>query len=328
MGMYIGNPTNIVIGNAVGLGFVQYLQRMALPTVIASAAAMGVVLLLFTRISRSNRIPAHYQLPARSDDAPWTKQMTVRVAVFGSCLVLLALFGNPLVLGKLLGIHEAIPLSRAVTHLIVAISALAALVTLVLDAIQDARSGHRVQTQVLSRLGRMPFEIVPFFLSFCVVLRWLEEAGLTRYAADAIVGAFKRGPLIGSLASGGYAVLAVNVTNNIPAAILFEKTWLGNLAATPPVIGLAERLHALDPSYDKIFVDVSLFATNFGANLTFIGALAGLMWLRIIRDHARRAPEVRRVPSARELVVYGAIVVPTVTAVTCIWIALWHVIGR
>jgi arsenical pump membrane protein len=329
MAMYIGNPTNIVIGNAVGLGFVQYFQRMCLPTLVATGVALGLVLLLFGRFSRSNRIPDRYELLATSDETRWTREMTVRVVLFGSCLVFLAIFGNPIVLGKLLHIGDQVAVSRAVSRLIVGITALTAVVVFSVDVIQARRtSGKRWHQRVGARLGRMPIEIVPFFLSFCVVLRWLEETGLTRYASDAVVRAFQHGPWIGSLATGGYAVLAVNVTNNIPAAILFEKTWLGNLTATPPIVGLADRLSELDPSYAKIFVDVCLFATNFGANLTFIGALAGLMWLRLIRDQARRAPEVERVPTARELLVYGAILVPAVTAVTCIWIAMSNVVGR
>jgi Na+/H+ antiporter NhaD/arsenite permease-like protein len=189
--------------------------------------------------------------------------------------------------------------------------------------------GHgKVRSEFVSRMRRMPLEIVPFFLSFCIVLRVFDEAGLTRYAVQGVVNAFKHGPLVGSLATTSYAVLAVNLANNIPATILFEKAWLGNVAASQPIVGLVDRLRAMNPRYADIFVDGSLFASNFGANLTFIGALAGLMWLRIIRDQAARAPEVRRLPTARDFLVWGGIIVPIVTLATSVAIALPAMLDR
>jgi arsenical pump membrane protein len=322
MGLYIGNPTNIVIGNAVGMGFLQYSQRMLLPTLVATVVTLVLVWVIFTRFSRSNRIADRYELLPHSDDDCWTRQMTIKVLLFGSCLLLLAVLGNPWLPQQLLGRGDPDAVRDAVSRLIIAVSAAFALLALVVDIISDRAKGRSDTRALRDRMRRMPVEIVPFFLSFCIVLRGFEEADLTRYVVQNVVDAFEHGPLVGSLATGTYAVLAVNLTNNIPATILFEKTWLGSSAATPPIIGVSERLTALDPSYADIFIESCLFGSNFGANLTFIGALAGLMWLRIIHDQARRAPEVLRVPTARDFLTYGAIVVPAVTAATCFVIAI------
>ena len=318
MGLYIGNPTNIVIGNAVGMGFVEYTQRMAVPTLVATFVTLALVLMLFAR--RGKEASDRYALPLDTPAERWTRQMTIKVTLFAICLVLLCVFGNPWVFGVVLDISDPEALREAVATLIMAVSAGFAVVALVFDLAQDRMRG-RPATDARARLGRLPLEIVPFFLSFCLVLRGIEEAGLTRQAVDAVARAFEHGPLIGSLATGFYGVFAVNTMNNIPATILFEKMWLGNALATPPIVGLAHRLPELDPAYGDIFIHDFLFASNFGANLTFIGALAGLMWLKIIRDHASRAPEVRRVPTTRDFLIYGFIIVPIVTVATCVAIA-------
>lgn len=322
MGLYMGNPTNIVVGNAVGLGFVEYAQRMLVPTLIATLVALTITWLLFARLSNANRIPDRYYLPAATGAELWTRHMTIKVAMVGTCLVLLSTFANPWLLSKLFGAHSFGSVRVTVSNLIIVISLLCAVLAFVLDMTLGVASGSPGRRALFSnRMRRMPIEIVPFFLSFCLVLKSFEEAGLTRYAVDSVLRAFERGPLVGSLATGLYGVLAVNFMNNIPATILFEKMWLGSAAATPPIVGLAQRLPRLHAAYSDIFVNGFLFGSNFGANLTFIGALAGVMWLKIIGDHASRAPEVERMPTARDFLIYGVIIVPIVTVATCAAIA-------
>jgi arsenical pump membrane protein len=317
MGLYVGNPTNIVIGNAVGMGFLEYARRMFVPTLVATGVSLALVLALFS-LGKQNRMPRQYDLESAAGSARWSSHMTLKVALFGGCLLLLSVFGNPWSLSRF--VEDPSAVQGAVSKLIVAVSAACCVIAMIFDLVRD-RIRSRETPALLGRLRRMPLEIVPFFLSFCLVLRSLEDAGLTRYAVESVLDAFRHGPVVGSLATGAYAVLAVNVTNNIPATILFEKAWLGNASALPPIVGLAESLPRLDARYGDIFIDGVLFASNFGANLTFIGALAGLMWLKLIQDHARRAPQVQRVPAAGDFLMYGAIIVPVVTLATCLAIA-------
>lgn len=321
MGLYIGNPTNIVIGSAAGVGFLEYAQRMFVPTVIATATALLVVWLVFGRLSRRNRVPATYEIPDEAARARWTRAMTVKATIFGACLLALGVLGNPWTVAALLDAPEPEAVRLGVALLIVGISVFFALFAAGYDAVRDLRrDAGRAKSAVAARMKRLPIEIVPFFLGFCVLLRGIEEAGLSRLAADRIEDAFRSGPVVGSLATGLYGIVTVNLLNNIPSTLLFEKLWLGD--ATVPGSGLEARLDAQSPVAADIFVDASLFASNFGANLTFIGALAGLMWLRILRDATRGDPAAPRVPSAKDFVVYGLIIVPVVTLVTCIGIAI------
>ncbi len=327
MGLYIGNPTNIVIGNTVGLGFADYAQRMFAPTVIAAISAFVLVFFIFTIGSRKNRIPDKYSIPAEALDARWTRDMTIKASVFGLCLLALGVFGNPWSAERLLGVSDPEIIRSSVSKLIVGISVLFATLALGLDSVRDLfDDANTVASRFTRRAKRIPFEIVPFFLSFCTILKGIESSGLTRKLIDHLVGMFHNGPIIGGLASGFYVVATVNIMNNIPSTILFEKLWLGDSNGPVPFAGLEHRLSDLHPVYSDIFIDCSLFASNFGANLTFIGALAGLMWFRIIRDLSREHPDAGRVPSAADFLGYGIIIVPIVTAITCFFISWLRVI--
>jgi arsenical pump membrane protein len=107
------------------------------------------------------------------------------------------------------------------------------------------------------------------------------------------------------------------VVSNIPATMFFERLW----NADPGTPALSDQLAALHPEAPEILVDGCLFASNFGANLTFIGALAGLMWVRILAD-SRRAGLTSRVPTIGDFTRLGLLVVPPVTLATGLTIAL------
>jgi arsenical pump membrane protein len=305
MGLYIGNPTNIVIGSAVGLGFVEYAWRMLLPTIVATATALGVVVVIFNLASRTDRTVATYHVPASADHVTWTREMTVKVTIFAVSLVVLAAVGDPQLLARV---------GLDVTTMFLLVSAVFAALALAYDLVRDRMINPSTVTPNLRhRIGRLPVEIVPFFLSFCVLLALLERAGVVELTAALIRGGFDHGPVIGGLATGFGGVAGVNLMNNLPATLFFRELWTQT--------NLLESLGGADHIHARIFVDSSLFASNFGANLTFIGALAGIMWLRISRDLVKDAQVPMQVPTARDFVYYGAIIVPIVTAVTCCFIA-------
>jgi arsenical pump membrane protein len=320
MGLYIGNPTNIVIGRVVGIGFTDYAARMLVPTLVASATALLVVWALFGRGSNSRRIVDRYEVPTVALSARWTREMTIKVSLFGTCLATLAVLGSPWALSE----ATSEQIQERVSRSLLLVPLGFALVFALYDTVRDSLVGASIKLGLRRRLGRLPIKIVPFFLSFCVLLAAVEATGWTRHAVAAVVRAFELGPIAGSLASGALGIFAVNGINNIPATLLFEKVWVGTPTGATPVAGVEQQLALLNPSYGDIFVDASLYASNFGANLTFIGALAGLMWFRLIRNTPQASDPGIQVPTVRQFMAYGLLIVPIVTVVTCLSIALWR----
>jgi Na+/H+ antiporter NhaD/arsenite permease-like protein len=293
MALFTGNPTNIVIAHAAGLGFTSFAARMVVPTIVAGVVAFSMVIVSFVIAKSKDRVEETYLVP--DDVVPWTGEMTLKLVLFAACIGLLSIFGSPT------------PDGGGLWTLVV-ISGGASLTAFGYDLVRDRR---RRTSNLRRRFARVPFEIFVTFFSFCLLLRGLFESGWIRLPADQVVKAFGLGRLLGAVVSGFYGIAAVNVMNNIPASILFEKLWSAE--------GLAHRLGVIDAD---IFADCAIYASNFGANLTFAGALAGLMWFRIIDDAGGGSS--MRLPTRRDFVRYGILFVVPVTVITCAVIALLH----
>ena len=109
-------------------------------------------------------------------------------------------------------------------------------------------------------LRRAPWDLIPFVLSMFVIVEALNMTGVT----DEI---FK---LLGTSGSvwkyGVSSFLAANLINNIPMSVLF-----------------ASILDSAPSNMDAIYATV--VGSNLGACFTPIGALAGIMWSSILREH-------------------------------------------
>lgn len=114
----------------------------------------------------------------------------------------------------------------------------------------------------LRALKRAPFELIPFVISMFLFVLALSKYGIT----DAIGKALYGGSTL--LEYGFLSAVTANLVNNIPMSVLFG-------ALLPPAQGLA-RTEA---------VYAAIAGSNIGAFLTPIGALAGIMWLSILKNN-------------------------------------------
>lgn len=119
---------------------------------------------------------------------------------------------------------------------------------------------RRRGTRLITRsLLRAPLDVIPFVLSMFVLVLALEKAEVTALLGDLLVGkgeAFRFG-----IAS----VLAANVLNNIPMSVLFSAIVSAGGASSA-------ALYA------------AVIGSNIGAFLTPMGALAGIMWMAMLKD--------------------------------------------
>ena len=112
---------------------------------------------------------------------------------------------------------------------------------------------------LISCLKRAPWELIPFIISMFVMVEALRANGVT----DAIFS------LLGERAQvwtyGITSFLAANLVNNIPMSVLYSSILAsgGSVAA----------------------VYATVVGSNLGACLTPIGALAGIMWSSILKEH-------------------------------------------
>lgn len=251
--LYIGNPTNIVLAGAFHLSFLQYTAWMFLPTLAAGVVNIAGLALLFRK--DINQPLAHHIVGAPREaitDAPG--------AIMG--LALLALCVVALAVAPQLGVAMWI---------VALASALALLGVLVARRSWARLLGRDLAvhggTGVRHTLSRMPWGMIPFVLSLFVTVAALQQYGITPAIGRAVrdAGVVSTGLLTWLFGAG--SALAANVLNNIPMTLAFAAIIRELSGASLMAAAFATTVGA-----------------NLGANLTPLGALAGIMWLSILRD--------------------------------------------
>ena len=132
-------------------------------------------------------------------------------------------------------------------------------------------------------IKKEPYELVPFVLSMFVIVLALKECG----AISALNAALVSGQKTDGVLFGIYSALSANLLNNIPMSVMFEGI-IGS-SSIPAVYG-------------------AVIGSNIGAFITPVGALAGIMWTKILGEYDVKLPFLK-------FVKYGsAVAIPTLLA--------------
>ena len=132
-------------------------------------------------------------------------------------------------------------------------------------------------------IKKEPYELIPFVLSMFIIVLALKECGFTALLGDALIQNSKTDGVIFGLLSAG----ASNLLNNIPMSVLFERIIAGE--SLPALFG-------------------AVIGSNVGAFITPVGALAGIMWNKILGEYGVKLPFVK-------FILYGgAVAIPTLLA--------------
>ena len=126
-------------------------------------------------------------------------------------------------------------------------------------------------------LKRAPYSLIPFVLSMFVIVLALNDTGVTAKLSNF----FNSLNPIYSFGIGG--ALTANFINNIPMSVLFANMSLSSSAS----------------------IYASIIASNIAAYITPVGALAGIMWMSLLKTY-----EVNF--SFKNFVYYGVLIgIPT-----------------
>ena len=168
---------------------------------------------------------------------------------------------------------------------------LLALSLTVFDLVYDLITMHTAKP-VYNSLKKEPYELIPFVLSMFVIVLALKNSGAT----DLLSNLLLTGNKVDGIYFGFLSTLFSNLLNNIPMSVLFEKIILGK--SLPAVYG-------------------SIIGSNIGAFLTPVGALAGIMWSKILTKYGIEM-------SFKKFVFYGIVIaLPTlVSSVSVLYLIL------
>lgn len=132
---------------------------------------------------------------------------------------------------------------------------------------------------------RLPYSLIVFLLSMFVMALAFKENGISERIAGLLNNNF---PI---LSYGLSSFLMANLMNNLPMSILYSS-----------IINFANQSLILKATY------ASIIGSNIGAYLTPLGALAGIMWMNILKEHQINFSFVK-------FTMYGFIVaIPTILA--------------
>lgn len=265
----IGNPTNIYLATSAKITFIDYFKVMAVPTLVAGLVELGLLLLLFRKKLKE---------PLVNDSTIYKIEDKFALIVGSIDLATCLIF---LVISNYINIEM---------YLVSLICASALLLFMLIYSIFN----HKNIVHVLRVLKRLPYQLIPFFLSMFVIVVALNYQGISRELA-AFLGNSQ--PI---WVYGYSSFMASNLINNIPMSILFT-----NLAS-----GLEGRAY-LQAIY------ASIIGSNIGAFLTPIGALAGIMFTDLIKQQDVKF-------SFLDFIKYGVIislpVISVALAMTCLFI--------
>lgn len=269
MFLYIGNPTNIIVSMANNLTFFEYSYWMVLPTVAGGIVNTLLLYLLFRGTFRRR-----FEIPKGIKPEEFLRDRTcakVGLSVFVLTIMIMAfapylgieMWAVPFLSALALFFYDATVASREYANK-----------SLIFYKVFK-RYAYRKKTKIYQfRLHmiaeRMPWKVVPFLFCSFIMVESLVTTGFTDALASFITF-MSPNILAASLSMGFLSSLAANLVNNQPMTVLFEKI-------------MESQSFALSGGSRMASMFSLIIGSNLGANLTIIGALAGIMWIKILRD--------------------------------------------
>ncbi len=257
--LMIGNPTNIYLATSAGITFADYFKVMAVPTITAGIVELALLFLLFHK---------HLKQPLLGNDVVYQIEDKIPVIVGVVDLIVCLVF---LVISNNINVEMWIVSLVCASTLVVFM--------LIYSIFNKKNIAHVIET-----IKRLPYQLIPFFLSMFVIVVALNYQGIS----DKIAGFFGSN---NTLWVYGYtSFLSSNLINNIPMSILFT-----NLTSSLTDIPYLKAVYA------------SIIGSNIGAFLTPIGALAGIMFSNLVNENNVRFRFI-------DFIKYGALIsLPVIT---------------
>jgi arsenical pump membrane protein len=238
----ISNPINIIVLSRFPLDLFTFLRLLFIPSLVVISINVGAFFLLYRR-----------QLKGKFDvkRLPSTDQAVKHKPYFRfTCVVLAAV-----AVAYIVASAKQFPLSLV---------AMAGACLLLVGALCWKR------TTMLDVGKRVSWSIFGFIAGMFIVVRAIEDTGLTTMFGKALLN-LSGGTSLGAVLVGtAGAALGTNLINNVPMAVVMNSA-----------LGSAQNASA---TVQHGFVAATIFGCDLGPNITTIGSLATVLWLLILRQ--------------------------------------------
>eukprot|EP00158_Paraphelidium_tribonemae_P002853 Partr_v1_DN25726_c1_g2_i1_m74578 putative Arsenical pump membrane protein len=288
--LYIGNPTNIIVCQAFNISFLQYSAWMTIPTIFGSLVGLAMTWLV-CKPSRALPwdekvdISAEIEAPLPPADEALSHRIRDKFgAIFGSvvllsCLVFLlvsSVFSIPVWLATL-----PFALLMFIRDLVYDLYSARNERKKISQSRSDSeepltrQSAH--QPALLEILRRLPWKVAPFVFCTFILAQNLQSVGWVALCGRLFHNISSLGSFAAIFLIGLISIIAIALCNNQPITILLTQILL---------FSTAQERSAGELSNASLATLLSVVsASNYGALLTLNGALAGLMWIKILSDN-------------------------------------------
>jgi len=292
-----GNPANLIVAEAAGLGSAAYIQQMAIPTLIAGLV-LGAVIVVIHRWEQkqigSDDVP---KLEPTMSPRPWTSFIgSPKYAVF--CI--LRLLATRIVIGFAEELQEAfddllIPMDLILIVVIATFSFLCDF--FVFDVQKATKSKHCKDSEMktlsaVHALCHLPWKLIPFVLSLFVIMRWFDVIGMVDFVAELLLRIDSDDEWTAMFAVGFGSTILAQFINNQPMTV-FVSEVLNKIQSISKTTGSGLVPKWLNQSYYALAL-----AANLGGNGTIIASLAVILWRQILLRH-REPIEVNYIQFAK-----------------------------
>lgn len=204
MALIIGNPTNIYLATASGIGFLEYIKYSIFPTLFGGVVALCALYLLFCK-QLNTPIQAEVENVVINDKL----SLWVGIVHLAVCTILLAI-------SSYIGLEMWIVSICAVGSLF--------LFNAIVSIVRKQKP-----VALVGCLKRAPYQLIPFVLSMFVMIVALTDVGVTKIIGEAL------GADLQILKYGTTSFLASNLINNIPMSVLFSSIIQSSGVGLPAV---------------------------------------------------------------------------------------------
>lgn len=251
MVMLIGNETNIIAATAHGIAFIEHIQFLILPGIIGGSATFAALYFLFR-----NNIHVNYE----TENLPEVS------------LNRWELLSSLLLISTLLSLGFLSMQGYLLWHIGFFWAALTVILFVLPDLLEQWFNDLDRKPYLYSINEKMPWEVVPFLFGFFVIVYSFEVTGLTPWLTE-ILNSLLGGSIFSTVFGIGLlSAITANMVNNIPMTVLFSDILAGygtGDVRTAAVFSL-------------------IIGSNIGANITPIGALAGILWFKMVNHDKKR----------------------------------------
>ncbi|MBW4515196.1 MAG: ArsB/NhaD family transporter [Timaviella obliquedivisa GSE-PSE-MK23-08B] len=259
----VGDPATYIVGDAINISFVDYLQRLSLGGVVAIATILLMLPYLFPQIW-SMKLPNLDHLPHPTINHP-------RVLLLGAGIVAFVL--TFFVVGESL----PVPVSPA------AVALMGAALALLL--------AHHSKIDTVNHILRdVDWSTLLFFMCIFVLIGGLNKTGIIAQMSGVLAIALGQNILLGSMALLFFVGILSSVIPNIPLVVAMVPL-LKQYLVSVGLVGAEVLEKGFDGQYPPEVLPLfyaMMFGATLGGNGTLVGASSNIVAAGIAEQHDRR----------------------------------------